>query len=209
MHSGHHLRQFLLLIFVLLIPCFAVWTVISQLIALPAIGLVSNVLTSWFPSVVQGLFVDGNDTLLMTEFGELNGSLVPPEQADSRLGFKINSRLISYSIPFYTALHFATQKRRYLSGYFWGIVTLYPLMALGLLCLCMKELMLGVGANFFEQSGVYVPHPNIIGICYQLSVLIVPTIAPALLWFLQSKDAPLLKHALAKLQTVAEQPERA
>ena len=57
----------------------------------------------------------------------------------------------------------------------------------------MKELMVGLGENFFGQTGVFVPDSNVIGILYQLSVLIVPTLAPSMLWLWQSKDAPLLQ----------------
>jgi hypothetical protein len=78
----------------------------------------------------------------------------------------------------------------------WGLLVLYPLFAFGLLCLCLKELMVNVGANFFNQPGIFVPDANVIGLLYQFSVLIVPTLAPAMLWLWQSKDSPLLQNAL-------------
>lgn len=189
-------RQFLLYVFVLLIPCFALWTVASGPLAIPAIGFANMVLTHWFPDVVNVLYVDGTRALLMTEFGEQGGKMVPLAGAEYRLGFEVNTRVLSYSLPFYTALHFATQKKDYLNSYVWGLLLLYPLMAIGLVCLCLKELMVGVGAPFFEQPGVFVPNANVIGILYQFSVLIVPTLAPAALWVWQSRESPLLREAL-------------
>ena len=88
----------------------------------------------------------------MTEFGEKDGTLVPLLGAEYRLGFRVNTRIISYSLPFYTALHFATQKKDYLGSYVWGLLVLYPLFVFGLLCLCLKELMVNLGADFFHPA---------------------------------------------------------
>jgi hypothetical protein len=196
----HQVRQFLLLVFTLLIPCFALWTVASGPLAWPAIGFVNTVLTHWFPDVVNVLYVDGNQALLMTQFGEKDGNLIPLLGAEYRLGFQVNTRILTYSLPFYTALHFATQKKDYLNSYVWGLLVLYPLLTFGLLCLCLKELMVSLGTHFFDQPGVFVPDTNLIGILYQFSVLIVPTLAPAMLWVWQSKDSPLLRSALGRTE---------
>ncbi len=198
MVEQHHMRQFLLYVFVLLIPCFALWTVASGPLAIPAIGFVNMVLTHWFPDVVNTLYVDGNQALLMTEFGEKGGKLIPLADAEYRFGVQVNTRILSYSLPFYTALHFATQKREYLNSYVWGLLVLYPLFMIGLLCLCLKELMVSLGSHFFDQPGVFVPDANLIGILYQFSVLIVPTLAPAIIWVWQSRESPLIRMAFDK-----------
>ena len=193
MVEQHHMRQFLLFVFVLLIPTFALWTSASAPLALPAIGLVSMLLTNWFPDVVNVLYASGSEAILMTEFGENAGQLIPLSKADYRLGFELNTRVLSYSLPFYTALHFATQKKAYLTDYIRGVLILYMLFVLGLLCLCLKELMVNVNAPFFSQADIFVPHAEVIAIAYQFSVLIVPTLAPAVLWLWQSRDSQLLQ----------------
>jgi hypothetical protein len=190
----HSMRHFLVFVFALLIPCFALWTAFSALVAVPAIGFVHTVLTHWFPDVVHGLHLQGHEGLLLTEFGESDGRLAPLHESEYRLGFIVNTRIVSYSIPFYTALHFATQKQEYLGGYLWGLLVLYPVFAFGLLCLCLKELMVNLGAAFLEQPDVFVPDANLIGLLYQLNVLIIPTLAPALLWAWQSRDTPLFMN---------------
>ncbi|NND66531.1 MAG: hypothetical protein HKN19_02990 [Halioglobus sp.] len=200
MDERHHMRQFLLYVFTLMIPCFSLWTVAGAPLAGPAIGFVNVVLGSWFPDIVYNFYVDGNRVLLMTQFGEEGGRLVPLSQAQYRLGFELNPRILSYSLPFYTCLHFATQKKEYLAGYLWGIIGLYVLMGVGLLALCMKELMIQVGKPFLEQPDVFVPNPNLIGLFYQLSVLIVPTLGPAAIWMWQSRESPLLKPSLERLR---------
>ncbi len=192
------MRQFLLFVFALLIPCFALWNFASAPIALPVIGLVNMLLTNWFPDVVHMLYASGPEAILLTEFGENAGQLIPLGETDYRLGFEINTQILSYSLPFYTTLHFATQKKSYLNDYIGGVLILYTLFVLGLISLCLKELMVNVRIPFFDQPGVFVPYAEVIAIAYQFSVLIVPTLAPAVLWLWQSKDSKLLQGVFVK-----------
>ena len=104
--------------------------------------------------------------------------------------------IVTVSVPFYTVLHFATQRDTYLGSYLYGLIILYLLMMFGLLCLCLKELMVNLGGTFFEQPDVFVPNANVIGILYQFNVLIVPTLAPAMIWIWQGRDTPLLRSSL-------------
>jgi hypothetical protein len=191
-----HLWQFLLYVFVLLIPSFVLWTAISDRLQVPAVGLVDLALTHWFPGVVHGLWPDGYNALLMTEFGEKNGQPVPLTEASHQLGFRVNPRILTYSLPFYTALYFATPRENYLANYLWGLLLLYGVAVFGLLSLCLKELMVNLGGLFLNQQGVFVPHTNVIGILYQFNVLILPTLAPAVVWLWQSRDQPLLQDLL-------------
>ena len=124
MVEKHPLRQFLLFVFVLLIPCFALWAVASAALAMPLIGLADIILSAWFPEVVHAVYPQGADALLMTKFGELNGAWVPMAEVGDQLGFILNTRILSYSIPFYAALHFATRTRDYLGGFLWGLLIL-------------------------------------------------------------------------------------
>ena len=69
-------------------------------------------------------------------------------------------------------------------------------MTVSLVCLCMKDLMYTLGPAFVEQPGVLVPHPNLIAVLYQLSILLLPTLAPVLLWAWQSRDTALAREIL-------------
>ena len=193
----HHLLQFVLFVFVLLIPCFALWSFLSAALVTPVIGLANLILSHWFPDIVNVVYQQGADAMLMTRLDEINGQLVPTDVTDAGLGFKANTRIVSYSIPFYAALHFATEKKDYLANFFWGLLAIYPFILLGLISICLKDLMAGFGTIFLDQPGVPVPGPGLIGISYQLSVLIVPTLLPVAVWAWQSRDTPLLRSLLA------------
>lgn len=203
-----HLRQFLLYVFVLLVPCFVLWSAVSASLQLPAVGLVHLALTHWFPDIVHGLFADGANALLMTGFGEKNGQPVDLAGASHRLGFRINPRILTYSLPFYSALYFATPREKYLANYLWGVLILYALATFGLLWLCLKELMVNLGSLFLEQPGVAVPGSNLIGILYQFNILIVPTLAPAALWLWQGRESPLLATVMTTRRDREEQESR-
>jgi len=196
------LGQFLIYLFILLLPCFALWHVAAMALALPVIGFADTVLGPWFPGVVDTLYADGRNALLVTHFGESGGRPVPLAGADYQLGFTIDTRVLSYSLPFYTALHFANPRQNYFNDWILGLLLLYPLMALGLLSLCLKELMVGLGAVFLEQADAWVPDPNLIGLAYQISVLLVPTLAPAMIWLWQSRETPVLRALLPRRAVV-------
>ena len=201
----NNLRQFLLLIFVLLIPCFALWSFLSASLATPAIGLTHLVLENWFPDIVNLVYQQGADAVLLTRFDEVGGQLVPTAAVDAGIGFQTNTRVVSYSIPFYAALHFATDKKNYLANFIWGMLILYPFIIVGLVSTFLKDLMVNLGPTFLEQSGVLVPAPDVIGIMYQLSVLIVPTLLPMLIWAWQNREAPLLQNLFRKARGPGDQ----
>lgn len=209
MAKNPHFRQFILFVFALIVPCFALWTVFADAIAMPVVGLGDMILSGWFPAMVDGLFMEGGETVLATQFGELNGRMVPPEQSDYQLAFRINPAIVSYSLPFYATLHFATYKRAYLSSFISGVLILYPFILMGLLSLCLKELMVNLGMVFFEQPGVFVPNGTVIALLYQLNVLIIPTVAPILLWAWQSRETPLIKGLLSLNQPAGNQSPEA
>lgn len=197
----NHLRQFLLFVFVLLIPCFAVWSFFSAHLITPVIGLAHLILSSWFPDIVNLVYQQGADAVLLTRLDEVDGRLVPSLDAAAGLGFTTNTRIMSYSIPFYAVLHLSTEKKHYLASFFWGVVILYLFILLGLVCTLMKDMMTTFGPVFLEQPGVFVPGPNLIAIAYQLSVLIVPTLVPVLIWAWQSRDTVLLQGLLGQAGT--------
>ncbi len=205
MQQDNALRQFLLFAFVLIPPCFALWTLAAQMLALPVVGLADLILKNWFPQMVDGLVFHGKGgTVLLTQFGELNGVAVPPSQSEYQLAFSINPNILSYSFPFYAALHFATQKKEYLGGFLVGVLVLYPLFLLGVVSICLKELMVNLGQVFMQQSDVFVPNGTFIALLYQLSVLIVPTIAPIALWLWQNRQTTLLRGVFGWVENVGK-----
>jgi len=202
----HNLRQFLLFAFALILPCFALWTLAAGAIAMPVVGLADMILQAAYPDTVDRLVFHGKDVVLMTQFGELNGRPVPQDQSEYQLAFGINPGILSYSLPFYAALHFATPGRQGAVSFLSGVLILYPLILIGVLSVCMKELMINLGPQFMEQPGVLIPNGTVIALFYQLNVLIVPTVAPICLWVWQSRDTRLVRDLVKLLPAVDDAP---
>jgi hypothetical protein len=191
MPDGHPLRKFLIRVFALLPLCFALWTFASAALALPAVGFSNMIMTAWLPDIVRGLLAQGAEVIVVTHFGELNGQIVSAQQAGDALAFILNTRILSYSIPFYAALHFAVGGEKLWSRFFQGCLVLYVLLVFGLVSLALKELMVNLGTTFLEHPAAAIPHPNIIAVLYQLNVLIVPTLGPILIWAWQHRGGAL------------------
>jgi hypothetical protein len=199
MPEQHPFRQFLLLAFALLLPCFAVWSAASAWLAIPAIGFTNMILTGWLPDFVAGVYVQGSKALLVTQFGELDGRLVPANQAGDTIAYLLDHRILSYSMPFYTALHFATPGEKRPGSFFVGLVVLYALLVTGMVSLSLKDMMVNLGTQFLQHPTAAVPPANLIALVYQFNVLILPTLAPVLLWAWQSRSTPLLQQMIEPL----------
>jgi hypothetical protein len=196
------LHHFVGLIFLWMIPCFVVWASLSGALAIPAVWLNNLVLTYMLPDIVYSFSSTGPEALLATHFGELDGDITSAQLAGYRLAFPIDTRILSYSLPFYAALHFATETtagtgaggNSYLK-FGKGVLVLYPLLILGMIAVNLKNLMLGLGGVFMDNGSTAGP---VIAMMYQLSTLMIPPLAPIMVWAWQSKDSPLLQQFLVK-----------
>ena len=186
-------RQFLLLCLPLLAIAFAIWTVFGQAVALPVVGFANLFLGWWMPELVEYMSAHPEGALLVSTYGDLNGQILPAADAGGNLGFIISTMGLSYSLPFYTALYFATPRDSYAAGYFKGCVLLYALILFGLISLALKELMLNLGEVFHNAGVAFLPPNGIIAILFQLNTLIIPTLAPPLIWIGQSRNTALLE----------------
>ena len=192
------LYKFVGLIFLWLVPSFAVWFSLSILLASPAVWISEGIMTAMLPDIVHGLSLRGPQAFLSTHFGELEGNIVSARVAGYRLAFPFNTRILTYSLPFYAALHFATATTDgFLTNNYWrftrGLLLLYPLLIVGIISVCLKNLMLGLGPVFINMSST---SGSMIAMMYQLSTLMVPSLAPVLVWAWQSRESPLLQKLL-------------
>jgi hypothetical protein len=193
MNDKPDIKRYIGLVLALLIPSFVLWMLISPWLAGPAVWLVDVILTAWMPEVVAEVQLQGAEALVLTQFGELEGRIVAINIAEYQLAYPTDVRLLSYSIAFYAALIFAMPQSDNFSRFGWGLWFLYPLIVLSLICVILKDLMLALGPNFFEQNIPLLPNQHVIGILYQLSILIIPPVAPILVWAWQSRESPFLQ----------------
>ena len=189
------LYRFVLFVFVWLVPCFVVWVSLSSPIAAPGVLLADWIMSTMLPSYIHEFTLVGTQALMTTQYGEVDGAIVAAEVAGYRLAYPLNTQILSYSLPFYAALHFATPGQNSLARFGQGILLLYPLFIIGLVSVSLKNLMLGLGSEFLQDSTSL---EATIAMMYQISTLMVPPLAPVLIWAWQSKQSPLLQQLLVK-----------
>ena len=182
------LLKFVLVVFALLPASFLVWYFLGGFLAAPAIMLAKPILLGWLSSSVDSVVLQGTEMLVVTRYGETGGQIMSAAAAGNQLAFPINTRTLSYSIPFYAALHFATPMRAGWDRFGWNLLWLWALLALGLICTTLKDMMLSVGMTFMNAESV--PPTDVIALLYQLSVLMIPPLGPVALWAYTAKDSP-------------------
>lgn len=182
------LYRFIGLVILLMVPCFALWYALGALTAAPAVWLAQIALPWAFPAIIESVVLDQNKLMVFSQFGEIGNDVVALAEADYQLVFPQSVRLLSYSIPFYTALHFASSIEASLERYARSLLVLWVLMFVGFIAVALKDVMVAVGPLLQQASAL--PPPAVIGLLYQFSVLIVPTVAPILLWAWVVRDSP-------------------
>ena len=136
---------------------------------------------------------------MVTKFTEVDGIIRLAISDEEGLAFRLNTRLVSYGLPFYAALLWGSRIAKPFNTFAWGLFVLWAAMALGLAAMTAKDLMLVIGQPFLTTA--WVPPSAVIAVSYQFSVLLMPTLAPVLLWVLQLRDSPLWKRLENQLQT--------
>jgi len=182
-------KQQLLLALVLLPITFALWYASAQLLVAPA-SLVSDwILRFWLSDLVTSSGLSGTTFVVETSLGSMNGAIVPAKTAGNVITFEIDTNLVSYSLPFYTALLWASRVDRQLDKFLFGLVTIWCLMAIGVTAMIAKEMMFAIPDAFASAAGR--PSPHIVALSYQFNVLLMPTLSPVALWLYQLRGSPL------------------
>ena len=184
------------MVLLLMLPCFALWYALGNLTPAPGLWLGQAILTWALPDVVAEVSFSGHELLVMRQFAEAGNQVVPLKQGEYQLGFPINTRTLTYSIPFYAALHFAARIPDSTNRFVVALGVLWILIALGVVAVGLKNLMLGLGEHLFANGGPLVPPPEAIALLFQFSTLIIPTVAPVLLWAWASRDSGLWDRLL-------------
>jgi len=201
-------RRFFGFVVLLLPTAFIIWHALGSVLAAPVVWVAGELLQWWLPELISEVTLDGTRMIIAASVGELNGAILPAAEAGNQLAFQLDTRTLTYSIPFYAALHFATPMESTLERFARGLLILWLLVIVGLVCTALKDLMLGLGDTFFEVQGL--PPAAAIALTYQFSVLMVPPVAPVLLWAFEARNLGLFPQLIDKpaaRQAQSESPD--
>jgi hypothetical protein len=190
------LFKFVGILFTWLTVWFMFWYFVNPALAAPAVWLCEVILTLGLPNFVYEFNLTGSQAMLVSTFGELNGEIVSARLAGDHLAFLLNTQILTCSLPFYAALHFATNKSVKGIRLISGVSVLYLLLVIGMISICLKNLIVGLGPVFLDGYSVT---GSFIGLMAQFSTLMVPTLAPLLIWAWQSRNSSYLRQLMAQV----------
>ena len=147
-------RQQILTTLLLLAITFGLWMAAEPLLATPAKWLAHALLTFWLPQVIETTIFEPGALLVVTKFTEMNGIIRLAIPGEEGLAFRLNTRLVSYGLPFYAALLWGSRIAKPFNTFAWGLFVLWAAMALGLAAMTAKDLMLVIGEPFLATAWV-------------------------------------------------------
>jgi hypothetical protein len=178
-------------VLLLMVPAFVAWYLLGSVLAAPAVWLAAEILPAWLPELIDTVYLEGTTMTVVSTLGEAGGAYLPAEQTDGALGFRIDSRVLSYSVPFFAALHFATPLPGRWERFARGLFVLWLLLVPGLISTALKDLMLTLGNSFLAAPAT--PPANAVALAYQFNTLMVPPLAPILLWGWEARRSPAIQ----------------
>lgn len=179
---------FFVRIIVAMIPCFAIWWFIGDWWLQPAVGICGAILSWLLPDSFSTLQLFDGTLQAVTNWGEVQGRLVPARAAGYALAFESNVRILSYSIPFYFALQAAVWDWRPKKSIILSAVVMYAVIAVSMVFLCSKSIMAGLGGAFLEAGRYWYASPDLIALGFQLSTLMLPVLVPVFLWVMTNQS---------------------
>jgi hypothetical protein len=183
--------RFFGLVLLLMPVTFVAWYALGSLLAAPAVWIASLLLTGGFGELVASVSLNDTQMMVLATLGEVDGKLLPADEAGYQLGLPVDTRVLTYSIPFYAALHFATPMPGSGERFARALIVLWLLVILGLVSTTLKNFMLTFGNRLLELP--LAPPADVIALAYQFNTLIIPPLAPILLWGLAVRNTPIMQ----------------
>ena len=169
-------------VIVALVPAFLIWWFIGSFWLQPAVAIADGLLSLFLPDSFNQLQLAGNSAQAVTNWGELQGRLVPARSAGYAIALETNLRILSYSFPFFIALQASLWHWQPKLKLALALLLMYLVMSFSIAAVSAKTMMTGLGAAFIEPSKYWFVVPDVIAMLYQLATLILPLLVPAFLW---------------------------
>jgi hypothetical protein len=178
------LPRFVLRVVAWLPLTFAVWYLASPLLAWP-VALLAEAATRNAFDWVKGVEQTGELVTFVT-------SLKPAEAANlagvkAVVTVESNVRLFSYGLWMLAALILAAREPNRVRMLLIGYVVLLPFQTFSVVADFLKNAAILSGPAVAAQTGLNAWQREVIAFCYQFGTLILPTVAPAVLWVLMHR----------------------
>ena len=170
------LARFIVTVLLWLPVTFAVWYVVSPALVW-IVRLLCGAATVPFGDLVRAVEQTGSTLQFVT-------SLKPGQAAQQGglVSVSVDGLLYSFGMPMFAALTLAARQPRKWTILALGIVALLPFVTFGVVADFLKNVAISPNALIASQAGFTAPQREMIAFAYQFGTLILPTVAPAVIW---------------------------
>jgi hypothetical protein len=168
---------------------FAVWYFAAPLLLFPVVVIVRAIGWAGFADIVHGVEQSAAIATFVTSLRPGDATLRGVVTVD------VNLLLYAFGMPLFAALTFAAREpawRRHLAV---GYAALLPCIAWGVFADFLKNVAITAGPAVASQAGFAGWQREAIAFAYQFGALILPAVAPAVLWVaLHGRFLSTLRH---------------
>jgi hypothetical protein len=179
------LPRFVLRVVAWLPLTFAVWYLAAPLLVWP-VALLAELFTrstfDWVKSVEQM----GPLITFVTSLKPAEGA--NPAGVKAVVSVESNVLLFSFGLPMLAALILATREPHRVRMLLIGFVVLLPFQTFSVVADFLKNVAILAPPAVSSQTGINAFQREVIAFCYQFGTLILPTVAPAIVWVLMHRS---------------------
>jgi len=168
---------------------FAVWYFAAPLLLWPALVVVRAIAHTGFRDLVHAVEQSNALVTFVTMLRAGNGVVT----------VDVNLLLYSFGVPLFAALTLAAREAHWKRHLAAGYAALVPIIAFGVLADFLKNVAITAGPAIASQTGFVAWQRETIAFAFQFGSLILPAVAPVVLWIAMHTDflAPSGRGALA------------
>ncbi len=163
---------------------FAVWFYMAIVTTWPVTWLVDGILTKLFSGVISGVQQVGYHMEVVVKSVSQAGMAGIPKGAIEEIVFNINPLMYGYCLPLYTALILASPSEEGQKWFRWlvGLFILQLVQVWGVSFHILKTLLFNMGPEVSNQLAFGPWGTNAVALGYQFGYLILPAVAPLVIW---------------------------
>ena len=155
---------------------FAVWYFTAPVLLFPVVLLLRGVASLGFGDLVRGI---EQSAAIATFVTALRPGAIAPRGV---LTVDVNLLLYAFGMPLYAALTLASRSKSWRRNLALGYVVLAPCVAFGAFADFLKNVAITAAPAIAAQTGFAAWQREAIAFAFQLGSLILPAVAPAVLW---------------------------
>jgi hypothetical protein len=175
------LTRFVLAVLAWLPVTFAVWYVAAPLVLWPAALLADGVARAAFGDIVSAVTQSGATLTFAT-------TLKPGQAvAGGVVTVDVNLLLYSFGLPLFAALTLAAREPGYVRHLLVGYAVLLPAVTFGAVADFLKNVAITAAVQVVSQTGFSALQREAIAFSFQFGSLILPAVAPAVVWVLMHR----------------------